>query len=132
MSDLYQAYLNVCADRDRLLRGEFTKEELMDICHNLHGTCSAQEFADGCAAEQRKLYGCAPDRDCLEAVRDKLDTRTDRMLAEIETAKDKAIRYRNFWYETQKELELVTRQLTAVQNECTRLLELNRKLCHTK
>lgn len=32
-----------------------------DLCHDLHGKVDARAFADGCAAEQRKLYGCAPD-----------------------------------------------------------------------
>lgn len=42
-----------------------------DLCHNLHGKVDAQAFADGCAAEQMKLYGVAPDRDAklkLEAL----------------------------------------------------------------
>lgn len=34
-----------------------------DLCHNQHGKVDARAFADGCAAEQRKLYGCAPDAD---------------------------------------------------------------------
>lgn len=34
-----------------------------DLCHNLHGKVDARSFADGCAAEQRKLYGEAPDCD---------------------------------------------------------------------
>lgn len=34
-----------------------------DLCHDLHGKVGPREFADGCAAEQRKFYGCAPDAD---------------------------------------------------------------------
>lgn len=34
-----------------------------DLCHDLHGKVGPREFADGCAAEQRKIYGCAPDAD---------------------------------------------------------------------
>lgn len=34
-----------------------------EICHDLHGRVGPREFADGCAAEQRKLFGCAPDAD---------------------------------------------------------------------
>ena len=34
-----------------------------DLCHNLHGKVGPREFADGCADEQRKLFGCAPDAD---------------------------------------------------------------------
>jgi hypothetical protein len=41
----------------RLLEGKFTKGEIHNICHNLHGTVSLEQFADGCAAEQIKLYG---------------------------------------------------------------------------
>lgn len=36
-----------------------------DLCHNRHGLVDAQAFADGCAVEQRKEFGCAPDRDHL-------------------------------------------------------------------
>lgn len=47
----------------RLQDGKFTKEEIHSICHNLHGTVSAREFANGCTAEQEKLYGTAPDKE---------------------------------------------------------------------
>lgn len=40
-----------------------------DLCHNLHGKVDARAFADGCAQEQRRLYGCAPDADALEQAR---------------------------------------------------------------
>jgi len=41
-----------------------------DLCHNLHGQVDARAFNDGCNAELRKLYGCAPDADDLaEAIR---------------------------------------------------------------
>lgn len=36
-----------------------------DLCHNLHGKVDARAFADGCADEQRRLYGCAPDADVV-------------------------------------------------------------------
>lgn len=48
---------------ERLRSGKFTAEEIHNFCHNLHGTVSAEQFADGCAAEQIRLYGRAPDRD---------------------------------------------------------------------
>ena len=51
------------AEIARLLAGNWTPEEVNGICHNLHGVVDARGFADGCAAEQRKLYGCAPDAD---------------------------------------------------------------------
>jgi NTP pyrophosphatase (non-canonical NTP hydrolase) len=43
-----------------------------DLCHDQHGKVDARAFADGCAAEQRKLYGQAPDADRLsfEALRE--------------------------------------------------------------
>jgi hypothetical protein len=44
----------------RLKAGRFTKDEIHDICHNLHGTVSAEEFAAGCRAEMIKLYGRCP------------------------------------------------------------------------
>lgn len=36
-----------------------------EVCHDLHGRVGPREFADGCAAEQRRLYGCAPDADAV-------------------------------------------------------------------
>jgi len=34
-----------------------------DLCHDLHGKVNAEDFAKGCEAEQRRLYGCAPHAD---------------------------------------------------------------------
>ncbi len=42
------------------LRGVIAQHEL---CHDLHGKVDASAFAAGCAAEQRRIYGCAPDAD---------------------------------------------------------------------
>lgn len=62
-------------DRDKLVQ---VGDELLrlravvkqhDLCHDLHGKVDAQAFADGCAAEQRRIYGCAPDRDELTRLR---------------------------------------------------------------
>lgn len=50
---------------ERLKRGEWTAEEVHAICHNLPTIVGARAFADGCAAEQRRLYGCAPDIDAV-------------------------------------------------------------------
>lgn len=44
----------------RLKEGNFTKEEIHNICHNLHGTVGPEEFADGCRKEMEKLYGFCP------------------------------------------------------------------------
>lgn len=60
------------AEVERLRSGNFSPEEIHDICHNLHGKVSARGFADGCVAEQRKLYGVAPDADEVEQLRKKL------------------------------------------------------------
>lgn len=43
-----------------------------DMCHNLHGKVDARAFTDGCAAEQRKLYGCAPDADRVKQLEEAL------------------------------------------------------------
>lgn len=45
-----------------------------DLCHNLHGKVDALAFAEGCAAEQRKLYGCAPDVDRAESAERELES----------------------------------------------------------
>lgn len=62
-----------CNQRIRTLESELARLRCViakhDLCHDLHGKVGAREFADGCAAEQRKLYGCAPDADELAALR---------------------------------------------------------------
>lgn len=66
-----QAVCDLCCLEDeiaRLKRGEFTAEEIHGICHNFPMTVGARAFADGCAAEQRRLYGCAPDADIVAAL----------------------------------------------------------------
>lgn len=60
------------AEADRLKRGDFTSEEIHNVCHNLHGKVDAKAFAAGCAAEQRKLYGCAPDADEVDRLKARL------------------------------------------------------------
>src|SRR3990167_2557637 len=45
----------------RLRSGKWTPEEIHSLCHNLPQTVPVCEFAAGCAAEQRKIYGAAPD-----------------------------------------------------------------------
>jgi hypothetical protein len=61
------------AEIERLKAGRFTPVEIHDICHNLHGTVDALGFAEGCIAEQRKLYGCAPYKDKMDALEAKLE-----------------------------------------------------------
>ena len=58
------------AEVARLLRGDWTEAEIHDLCHNLHGTVDAEAFAAGCAAEQRRIYGCAPDADRCASLRE--------------------------------------------------------------
>lgn len=60
-------------DLDRLKSGQWTTEEVNDICHNLHSVVNARQFADGCTSEQRKLYGCAPDADRVAELQNDLD-----------------------------------------------------------
>lgn len=57
--------LKVCIEKletenKRLKNGQFTKEEIHNICHNLHGTVNVHEFAKGCEGEMVKLYGRCP------------------------------------------------------------------------
>lgn len=54
---------------ERYQKGEMTKDEIHNICHNLHGKVTAEEFCAGCAAEQRKLFGRAPDADEVAKLR---------------------------------------------------------------
>ena len=37
-----------------------------DLCHDKDQNVGPREYADGCSAQQRKLYGCAPDADEVE------------------------------------------------------------------
>lgn len=45
---------------ERLSSGNWTKEEIHNICHNLHGKVSIGEFAEGCRKEMLKVYGECP------------------------------------------------------------------------
>ncbi len=51
------------AEVARMRAGQFTKDEIHNFCHDLHGTVCAVGFAEGCEAEQRKFYGKAPHAD---------------------------------------------------------------------
>lgn len=89
------------AELTRLKRGDWTPDEIHDICHNLHGKVGPQEFADGCAAEQHKLYGCAPDADSLVECRSLLvETQTHceelmYKIAELNASRDRLVDPRN-------------------------------------
>lgn len=60
-----------------------------DICHNLHGKVDARAFADGCATEQRKLYGCAPDADEAD--------RLYQIVADMANRKNEPPKRRTMW-----------------------------------
>lgn len=49
----------VIQDRNRLK--EVIRQH--DLCHDLHGKVNAEDFAKGCDAEQKRLYGCSPRLD---------------------------------------------------------------------
>lgn len=79
LADVQSAYIRAANARnamkveiERLKAGKFTAEEIHGFCHDLHGTVDASAFAAGCAEEQRKLYGCAPDRDALDSMKAKV------------------------------------------------------------
>ena len=54
------------AENTRLKKGNFTPDEMQNLCHNLT-TTDAQTFATGCTEYQCKLFGCAPVSDALAA-----------------------------------------------------------------
>jgi len=49
-----------------------------DLCHNMHGKVDARAFAAGCAMEQRKHFGCAPDADEVKLLRSDLESERRR------------------------------------------------------
>lgn len=40
-----------------------------DLCHDLHGKVGPEDFAAGCVAEQRRLYGRSPPAEMIERLR---------------------------------------------------------------
>lgn len=61
-------------ENERLLRGEFTPEELQNLCHNLPEE-KKEEFFNGCCEYQKKLFGkSAVDEEmerCIKIVQSK-------------------------------------------------------------
>lgn len=52
--------LLLVAEIRRLKRGDFTKAEIHNLCHNLHeknSNCTLAEFQEGCKEFQNKLFG---------------------------------------------------------------------------
>ena len=72
----------------RLIAGTVPKEEIHDICHNLHTCVGVEEFAEGCAKEQRKLYGTAPHADKLREFKAYTDGVFQRLAAEAQTLRE--------------------------------------------
>jgi hypothetical protein len=65
--------------------------ENYNLCHDKHRQVGVEEFSEGCADEQRKHYGCAPDaedarkwRELVEFV-DEADARGRSILASLYT-----------------------------------------------
>lgn len=61
------------AEVARLKAGRLTPAEVHNLCHNLPSTVPVCEFAAGCAEEQRKWYGSAPDADLLQTLVEAID-----------------------------------------------------------
>jgi hypothetical protein len=61
-------------DNERLLRGEFTDDELQGFCHHFDER-DRQSFCDGCTAYQRKLFGLSREDEL------QLDTAAEDRLA---------------------------------------------------
>ena len=55
-----------------------------DLCHNLDGSVSARQFADGCTAEQRRIHGCAPDADEVERLKAQIEGHCERIAKQSE------------------------------------------------
>lgn len=104
VSTLYRENCELRKEVERLKRGDWTPEEVHDICHNLHGKVSAEEFAAGCAAEQRKLYGRAPDADMKEGYRKSYEL----MLAGMESVCESRDELKMENRELKKEVERLT------------------------
>lgn len=69
--DLTQQIVQLREENARLKRGEFSSEELQNLCHNLTED-DYKAFCDGCDGYQRKLFGkCRTDH--LKKVASELD-----------------------------------------------------------
>jgi len=68
------------AEVERLTSGKWTPQEVNDLCHDLPKVVGPRAYADGCAKQQRELFGCAPDADRIA----ELEARVAEQAAEIE------------------------------------------------
>jgi hypothetical protein len=57
LTNLKQQLADTTAEVERLKSGDFTKEELQNLCHNLSED-DEQRFRQGCSDYQKKLFGC--------------------------------------------------------------------------
>lgn len=55
-------YNKISSKLRRYERGDFTKDEIMNFCHNLEKTVSLCEFQEGCRLYQEKLFGIKIDK----------------------------------------------------------------------
>lgn len=68
------------AEVERLTSGKWTPQEVNDLCHDLPKVVGPRAYADGCAKQQRELFGCAPDADRIA----ELEARVADQAKEIE------------------------------------------------
>jgi hypothetical protein len=52
-----------------------------NLCHDLHGKVNADDFAKGCEAEQKRIYGRSPTEDTIASLRQQVETLTARLSA---------------------------------------------------
>jgi hypothetical protein len=62
MDSLKQENRSLKKEVERLKEGDFTPEELQNLCHNLQG-CGRAEFEEGCRRYQEQLFGPKPNGD---------------------------------------------------------------------
>lgn len=70
VSCLHKHAAKLLAEINRLKEGDFTPEEMHNLCHNKKSV-SPKEFCDGCEAYQQQLFGRSPITE-LRAENDKL------------------------------------------------------------
>lgn len=85
-----------------------------DLCHNLHGKVDARAFADGCAAEQRNLYGYAPDADLLADYRAQAQA-AEEILDSAGVARDEDDEPGGGIYALSERVELLAERLAALE-----------------
>lgn len=75
----------------RILRGDFTADELQNFCHNLPESPQlATQFCDGCDRYQKQLFGSCRSDDYKQQIAE-LSTERDSLIQQLEDA--------NYWRE---------------------------------